>query len=221
MATFLGLTGGQVGGLGDLFSGIASGIGKFDEGGAYSDAAKYASQNAIIAQEAGDIKKEQASRQIFKVIGAQKAEYAGAGLTGGGSAQEVLRSSVQQGALEKAIIGEQTQIDVNGYLEQAAQFRGMAAAADAAGIGSIIGGIAQAATAFSDRRLKTDIELVGQHGELGLYHFRFVGEDTLRVGVMADEVAVHAPHALGPVIGGYATVDYGKLGLAHLLEMEG
>jgi hypothetical protein len=33
---------------------------------------------------------------------------------------------------------------------------------------------------------------------------------------MADEVAEHVPEALGPVIGGYLTVDYDRLGLGHL-----
>lgn len=201
------------GGIGDLFQGI----GNFEEAGAYATAARLASQNAIISREAGDIKLAQASRQIYKVIGAQKAEYAGAGLTGGGSAQEVLRSSISQGALEKAIINEQTQINVNAYEAEAAQFKGMQQAADAAGVGDIISGIASFAM-FSDRRLKTDIEQVGSHGTLGLYRFRFIGQDDLHVGVMADEVAIHAPYALGSEIGGYATVDYSKLGLQHLVE---
>lgn len=131
-------------GIGDLFQGIgdfASASGYAGESAAYGQAAKYAQQNAIISQEAGDIKEAQASRAIYKTIGAQKAEFAGAGLTGGGSAQEVLRASVSQGALEKAIINEQTQINVTGYKEQAAEFQGMQAAADAASTASTINGV--------------------------------------------------------------------------------
>lgn len=208
----------QIGGVGDLFQGIAEGVGDFAEASAYKKAQQYALQNANIAQEAGDIKMEQTKRQIFKVLGAQQAGYAAAGLTSGGSAQEVLRSSVSQGALEKAIVNAQTQINVTGYKEQAAQFAGMSTAAKAAGVGAIVGGVANAAAAFaSDRRLKTDIELVGSHGKLGIYSFRYVWEDTPRIGVMADEVAVHAPYALGPPVEGYATVNYGALGLAHLV----
>lgn len=198
-------------GIGDLFQGL----GNLAEAGAYGTAAKLASENAVIAQEAGDIKLEQTKRQIFKVIGAQQAEYAGSGLTGGGSAQEVLRSSVSQGSLEKAIVNAQTAINVHGYEAQAAEFKGMQQAADAAAAGDFI---SAAFSFFSDRRLKTDIEQVGSHGTLGLYRFRFIGQDDLHVGVMADEVAIHAPYALGPEIGGYATVDYGKLGLQHLVE---
>lgn len=207
---------------GDLLGGLFGAIGSEAEADAYKKAAKYAHQNAIISQEAGDIKLEQTGRQIFKTIGSQKAGYASAGLTGGGSAQEVLRSSVSQGALEKAIVTEQTNINVIGYLSQEAQFKGMAAAADAAAGGSLLGGIFDAAVAvapfISDRRLKRDIEQIGTHGALGIYRFRFNNDHQIHVGVMADEVAIHAPHALGPLIEGYATVDYGKLGLAHLLE---
>jgi hypothetical protein len=87
--------------------------------------------------------------------------------------------------------------------------------------GAILGGLAQGIGGglmggakpwiFSDQRLKTDIERIGDLGALGLYRFRYIGNDVVWIGVMADEVAEHAPHALGPVIGGYATVDYSKL----------
>ena len=134
-----------IGAAGDLISGIFGAIGDEDEAKAYRKAEQFAAQNAVIAQEAGDIKQEQAKRAIFKVAGAQAAGYAGAGLTGGGSAQEVMRDTVSQGALEKAIIGEQTQINVLGYKEQSAQFAGMAGAAHAAAGGSLLGGIFKAA----------------------------------------------------------------------------
>ncbi len=136
--------GGAIGGIGDLFTGF----GQLKEADAYKKAAKYALQNAVISQEAGDIKLEQTNRAIFKTIGAQKAGYAGAGLTGGGSAQEVLRSSVSQGALEKAVVNEQTQINVIGYKSQAAQFAGMAAAADAAAVAEVASGIGSIFSGF-------------------------------------------------------------------------
>lgn len=213
-----------LGAAGDLIGGLFGFIGGEAEADAYKKAAKFSHQNAIISQEAGDIKLEQTGRAIFKTIGAQKAGYAGAGLTGGGSAQEVLRSSVSQGSLEKAIVNEQTQINVIGYLSQEAQFKGMAAAADAAAKGGLLSGILSAAATIapfvlSDRRIKTDIEQIGSHGPLGIYRFRFINDDEQHVGVMTDEVAIHAPHALGPIVDGYATVDYRALGLSHLLEM--
>lgn len=143
------LTSGQIGGIagaaGDLIGGLFGAAGSAAEAKAYKQAAKYALQNAVISQEAGDIKLEQTSRQIFKTLGTQQAGYAGAGLTSGGSAQEVIRSSVSQGALEKAIVNEQTQINVIGYKAEAAQFAGMAAAAKDAAKGGFLSSILGAA----------------------------------------------------------------------------
>lgn len=69
----------------------------------------------------------------------------------------------------------------------------------------------QAASLFSDRRLKTNIKQVGTLSDgLGVYSYDYVwGEHA--TGVMADEVAQLRPWALGPVVGGYATVNYGAL----------
>lgn len=93
------------------------------------------------------------------------------------------------------------------------------------GLLGALGSIAQIAGTVaplipSDRRLKDDVDRIGNHGPLGLYSYRYHWDESgrRRIGVMADEVALHAPDALGPKIGGYATVDYGKLGLAHLVE---
>lgn len=82
------------------------------------------------------------------------------------------------------------------------------------------GGLATYAGAggkFSDRRLKRNIEPVGTHGKLTLYEYNYLWdapEAPARTGVMADEVAIHAPHALGPTVQGYATVNYEALGLS-------
>jgi hypothetical protein len=74
---------------------------------------------------------------------------------------------------------------------------------------------AQAAAMASDRRLKVDVEKVGEDADgLGRYRYRYVTDDPqapLREGVMADEVARLRPWALGPERGGFATVDYGAL----------
>jgi len=74
-----------------------------------------------------------------------------------------------------------------------------------------------AASAFSDRRLKRDIAIIGRMANgLGVYLYRYLWDaaGTQRTGVMADEVARLAPAALGPRIAGFATVDYSKLGRA-------
>lgn len=79
--------------------------------------------------------------------------------------------------------------------------------------GSILGGL------FSDPRLKTNVEVVGQIGPLALYTWDWVeGAEELGVvmnhGFMADEVAEHYPQHVYPVeVSGVEllTVDYGSL----------
>lgn len=76
-------------------------------------------------------------------------------------------------------------------------------------IASTVGGIA---SIFSDRRLKTDIEKLRDEPDgLGVYSFRYINQPKTFIGVMADEVAKLRPWALGPIVGGFATVNYGKL----------
>ena len=210
-------TGAIIGGVGDLFEGIAGFIGGQATAKACKKAAKFAHQNAIISREAGDIKLAQTERQIFKTIGAQKAGYAGAGLASSGSAQAILRDSLSQGSLEKAIVNAQTNINVNSYLQQEVLYKGMAKAAKAGGIGSLVGGIASAAAVFaSDVRLKDNMVWVGKENGLDIYEYDIGGRRER--GVMAYDVGLKNPHALGPVIDGYATVDYIKAGLSHLPE---
>ena len=78
--------------------------------------------------------------------------------------------------------------------------------------GAVIGGL------FSDRRMKTDIEPIGElPNGLKIYQFRFHGEDDLRTGVMADEVEKVTPQFVGER-DGYQTVDYN--GLFHHMMAE-
>ncbi|WPZ05487.1 tail fiber domain-containing protein [Pelagerythrobacter marinus] len=64
----------------------------------------------------------------------------------------------------------------------------------------------QAASMFSDRRLKTDVRRVGRtDAGTPIYTYRYGGEGPFHMGVMADEVN---ENALGPVVDGFATVRY-------------
>lgn len=66
----------------------------------------------------------------------------------------------------------------------------------------------------SDRRLKTDIELIGADPRgFGVYGFRYVWDaaDVRRSGVMADEVAPILPDAVLVHPSGYLMVDYGAI----------
>ncbi len=77
------------------------------------------------------------------------------------------------------------------------------------GLMGVIGTGLQAASLFSDRRLKTDIRRVGQTDEgVPVYTYRYKAGGPVQMGVMADEVP---QEARGPDVDGYATVDYGKV----------
>lgn len=75
-----------------------------------------------------------------------------------------------------------------------------------------VGTAMQIASVFSDRRLKRNIERVGEMSDgLGVYDYDYIWGGERQTGVMADEVANLRPWALGPEIGGYATVNMAAL----------
>lgn len=75
-----------------------------------------------------------------------------------------------------------------------------------------IAGLGSAAIMASDRKLKRDIQHIFTRLDgLKVYSYRYVLGALRYIGVMADEVAIHRPEALGPVRFGFATVNYGKL----------
>lgn len=66
----------------------------------------------------------------------------------------------------------------------------------------------------SDERLKTDIVRVGTADNgLPLYHFRYIGQDQLYEGVMAQDVLSHTPEAVAQIGSGYLGVNYEMLGM--------
>jgi hypothetical protein len=69
--------------------------------------------------------------------------------------------------------------------------------------------------AFSDRRLKENIEAVGVDEATGLtlYEFNYIADERRFRGVMADEVEKVMPEAVLFDKRGYRLVDYGRLGI--------
>lgn len=66
---------------------------------------------------------------------------------------------------------------------------------------------------FSDARLKEDIRPVGRtHGGNTVYTYRYKGDDTTRMGVMAQEVERTNPGAVRMHRSGYRMVDYSRVG---------
>lgn len=78
------------------------------------------------------------------------------------------------------------------------------------GLGSIVGGALGVGKLFlSDRRLKTDVERIGVlDNGLPIYRFRYRGDQTIYIGLMADEVEKVRPYAVGTTTSGYKAVDY-------------
>lgn len=100
------------------------------EAGNYDLAADLAGKNEKFTETSTAIKEAQATRQIYQGIGTETADIAGAGLSvGSGSSLDLLRSSAQQGALTKAVAGQQGLIQEAGYKEQQTSFTNMAVAA--------------------------------------------------------------------------------------------
>ena len=78
------------------------------------------------------------------------------------------------------------------------------------GMGSA--GLQAAGWKWSDRRLKRDIEKVGElENGLGVYRYRYAWDDQVELGVMADEVREIQPEAVMQ-IAGFDAVDYDQVG---------
>lgn len=88
--------------------------------------------------------------------------------------------------------------------------------------GAVLGGMATGGVGFfSDRRLKENIELVGEDEATGLplYSFNYIDDQERRyVGVMADDVEKVKPEAVIEDSSGYKRVNYEALGLT-LMEV--
>lgn len=77
------------------------------------------------------------------------------------------------------------------------------------------GNLAAAYIMASDRRLKANIQQVGQHKlGVGLYRYNYIWDspDKQYVGVMADEVQRVMPEAVSDIGQGYLGVDYAMIG---------
>lgn len=170
-------------------------------------------------------KGQQALSQWQNSTGYQNTLDAGTrAITNNGAARGLLRS----GATGKAITNFGQQAATSSFNSLIQSLLGLSG--QGLNAGQIIGGAGNTQTAkandgwggavggalslISDPRAKTDVVQIGTADNgLGVYNFRYIwdDEDVVRTGYMADEVAVIAPHALGPVVDGYQSVDYSRL----------
>jgi hypothetical protein len=143
--------------------------------------------------------------------GAANAAYSGA--TGAGTAG--LASSMAPGS--QAMTGMAQAGNTMGTVlnNQTSQFNaGLNAEGEV--MGALIGAGATAAMKYSDRRLKTNIELVGRDERtmLPLYEFEYINGSGRRfMGVMADDVEKRFPDMVYEMPDGYKAVNYAGLGI--------
>jgi hypothetical protein len=133
----------------DLFAGIgaqtqadlkAQGLqiqaqGDLAEASNYDLAATLAGQNAQYTEASTAIKQAQIDRSTSLAIGGQQADVASAGFSSSGSALDLMRDSASQGALTKAVTGQQGLIQTAGYQEQQQSYQTMSSAAKATAAG--------------------------------------------------------------------------------------
>ena len=131
--------------IGSAASSIFGAMGDQAEAAEYKQAANLAEQNVAFEQESTNIQTTQANRQIYQTLGAQTTAIAGAGLANSGSAQDLYRSSVQQGNLQKQVIQIQGGIQENAYREAADAYRAQEGAANSAAMAGFLGGAGQLA----------------------------------------------------------------------------
>lgn len=135
------------GGISGVFSGIggflsgqqnAAGLkaeaeGDFQAAKYYADAADISRSNEDIVKSSYRIQEAQLGRKIFQAEGTETAQVAGAGFSGGGSGGDLLRMSMNQGALAKGVMQQQGQIEVQSWEQQALGLQAQEASAIGAG----------------------------------------------------------------------------------------
>jgi len=99
------------------------------EAGNYDRAAGFSDENARFAELSTAIKTSQLDRELYKTLGGQQADIAGAGFAASGSALDIMRDSASQGALMRGVATEQGLITEEGYKVEAENYRSMGEAA--------------------------------------------------------------------------------------------
>jgi hypothetical protein len=129
MAFGTGTVGAFGGAVKDIFQGFAfeaSADGKRLEAQNYDRASAFAEDNADFTRTSTAVKLYQTQRSIDKAVGGAEADIAASGFTESGSALDILRDSISQGAITKALASQQGEITEAGYEEQAKAYKLMA-----------------------------------------------------------------------------------------------
>ncbi len=144
--------GGAITSLGSFFASQSTaaatallGQGDLTAAGDYSKAADIATQNVGITGMSTAIQQAQLNRKIYQTVSTQQAGLGGANVSGG-SAGDLMRESVQQGALAQTLVTTQGNIQKNAFEEQATAYQGMAGSANAAAAAAVQQANAQTTT---------------------------------------------------------------------------
>lgn len=124
-------------GVQDLFAAH----GAAGDAAALDKAAGLEETNAKLASASKDIQHVAAARDIYKVLGGQRSDIAGAGFTLSGSGGDIVRASAQQGAITQSLIETQGQIDIAGHNAAASSLHSQASSARNASKASGFGGL--------------------------------------------------------------------------------
>ncbi|GMB80544.1 tail fiber domain-containing protein [Shinella zoogloeoides] len=102
-------------------------------------------------------------------------------------------------------------VDYTGLVNNKYQAESQSAAAGMGGLFGLLSAPFQMFK-FSDERLKEDIRQVGETDDgTPIYTYRYKGDPTPQMGVMAQDVAEEQPEAVGMHPSGFLMVDYGKV----------
>lgn len=132
--------------VGGATSDLFAAYGAFQSAKSYGEAASQDLQNEQLQKQITNLQEVQASRKIGLQMGTEQADVAGAGFSSGGSAQDLLRSSAEQGALEKQAINMQGIMKENEFAQQALAAKSEQKAAKTSGYGEAIGAAIQVAS---------------------------------------------------------------------------
>lgn len=173
--------------------------------------------NAFRAGTGYDFEKDRGESAIMTMLGSKGMRNSGAALKQLVSFNDGLQRSSINNYLDRLLGLTGVGFNAGNALTSAGQVSnsqstGTSTSKNSNGIGSFLGQMAAGAASMSDRRLKTDIQKVGQlDNGLNVYTFKYLGGKNTYTGVMADEVAEIMPEALGPTVDGYQSVDYSKI----------
>lgn len=134
MADYFGAAGDLLQGAGSLFGGQAAAAGS-------KQAASYYFKAADLTNLQTGLKETALNRQVYQTLGGARADVAANGLEQSGSAEDVMRSSAQQGSLAKSVAQLQGDITAQSYTAQGQQALATAKSQSGGGFFGALGGV--------------------------------------------------------------------------------